>query len=106
MADVDLNVVENLDDASEFELKHFPTLTVEGGKATVEVGKAVPHPQQEDHWIDGIHLYLDGEQVESVELSPEDQHVVEFDVDGKSGELHAVADCNLHGAWKSHSVAL
>ena len=103
----ELNVVENLDTASDFELKHFPTLTVDGNVCTIEVGKQVPHPQTAEHYISKIDLYVDCELYKHVELSAEDAPFATIAVEGKSGsKVYAVENCNLHGDWKSEELVL
>lgn len=103
----ELNVVENLESATDFELKHYPTLTVDGSVCTIEVGKQVPHPQTEEHFITKIDLYVDDELYKHIELSPSDPAFATITVEGKSGsKVYAVENCNLHGDWKSQEETL
>lgn len=103
----EIHVVENLESATDFELKHFPTLTVDGQVCTIEVGKQVPHPQTEEHFISKIDLYVDGELYKEVELSPSDAPFATITVEGKSGStVYAIENCNLHGDWKSEEFTL
>ena len=100
--------------------KHVPVLTLpEGAKpgevfdAEVAVGKEIPHPNTLEHHIAWAALFFvaDGSQL-PVELAR-----AEFRTHGpdlfaapvlkasvklaKSGTLHAVAYCNIHGLWES-----
>lgn len=103
----ELIVVEDLDNATDFQLKHFPTLTLDGKKAKVEVGKKVPHPQTEEHLIDRIDIFVDGKLYKSFKLTANDPAVVSLEIDGKPGaKVYATSDCNLHGNWKSEELTL
>ena len=100
--------------------KHVPAISapeaVGAGKpfeVEVSVGKEIPHPNTLEHHIAWAALYFvaDGSQ-QPVELAR-----AEFRAHGpdiftapvfkaavtlpRSGTLHAVAYCNLHGLWES-----
>ena len=100
--------------------KHVPVITALGpftpGEALeveVAVGKEIPHPNTIEHYIAWIALYYtpEGSQL------PTELARAEFAAHGpevltapilktivrlpKSGTLHAVAYCNLHGLWES-----
>lgn len=99
----EIHEVENLAEATDFEKKHFPTLSVDGSVVTVEVGKEVPHPMGEDHWITYIELYVDNELYKRIDIAPTESPYAVFTVEGKAGsEVYALEDCNLHGVWKSN----
>lgn len=101
MAD-EIIVVEDLENATDFQLKHYPTLTVDGNVVTIETGKKVPHPQTEEHLIDRLDLYVDGELYKSIELTANDPAFATITVEGHPGaSVYALSDCNLHGVWKS-----
>jgi superoxide reductase len=101
--------------------KHVPVITVHSPspnphspmEVEVSVGKEIPHPNTLEHHIAWAALYFvaDGSQL-PVELAR-----AEFRAHGpdlftapvlkatialpKSGTLHAVASCNIHGLWES-----
>ena len=105
--------------------KHVPVITVHSPSASpfpvprspieieISVGKEIPHPNTLEHHIAWAALYFvaDGSQL-PVELAR-----AEFRAHGpdlftapvlkatitlpKSGTLHAVASCNIHGLWES-----
>ena len=111
------NLIKSADWKAE---KHVPVITLlspfkpgEPLEVEVSVGKEIPHPNTVEHHIAWIALYYvaEGSQL-PVELAR-----AEFSAHGpdifsepvlkakiklpKSGTLHAVAYCNLHGLWES-----
>ena len=108
--------------------KHVPVITVHSPYASpfpvprspieieISVGKEIPHPNTLEHHIAWAALYFvaDGSQL-PVELAR-----AEFRAHGpdlftapvlkatitlpKSGTLHAVASCNIHGLWESEMM--
>ena len=72
--------------------KHVPI--IEGNKVTVG---SVPHPMEEDHWIELIQALKDGEVVAEKRLKAGEEPVVEFNVEFNSARVL----CNIHGLWKS-----
>ena len=69
----------------------------------IKVGM-LPHPMEEDHFIQSIELFSGDQSIGKGDLtsqanpSPE----VEFQVALSSGmTLKAVAYCNVHGKWES-----
>lgn len=77
--------------------KHVPVIekTAEGIK--VKVG-SVPHPMEENHYIEWIELIADG-QVYRQFLNPGDRPEAVFNIDAQN--ITAREYCNLHGLWKS-----
>ncbi|MFC1721541.1 desulfoferrodoxin [Patescibacteria group bacterium] len=78
------------------EEKHVPVIDPQGKKVVISVGSK-PHPMTEEHYIEWIELWVDGE-VHRKLLSPGDEPKASFVVSGK--ELVARTYCNLHGLWK------
>ncbi|MCD6289689.1 MAG: class II SORL domain-containing protein [Anaerolineae bacterium] len=71
---------------------------------SVSVGKEIPHPNTTEHHIRWISLYFQPEgsqvlyQVGHVEFSaPQATFSMKTN---KSGTLHALALCNIHGLWE------
>lgn len=78
--------------------KHVPVIEKTPGGYKVKVG-SVPHPMQEDHWIQWVELVADGVSYTRF-LNPGDAPEAEFCIDGKN--VFAREYCNLHGHWKSN----
>jgi superoxide reductase len=80
--------------------KHVPVIHIEGNKVTVKVGD-VPHPMEQDHWIELIQL-LDstGNIVMGKRLKPGETPEAVFHVENTQG-LKARELCNKHGLWRS-----
>jgi superoxide reductase len=100
-----VNMVDDLDAATDFERKHTPfvkTEPVDGGvRVTVHVGHYVAHPNDPDHFIAWVELYAGDAPIARFDLAPvasvpEISVVVNVDA---GTELTAVEHCNLHGLW-------
>ncbi len=90
-----LNEEKTADAATE---KHVPVIeNVDGGKK-VTVG-SVPHPMEEDHYIEWIELLVDGEVIRQALKPGEDPSAVFAGVAADS--VTAREYCNKHGLWKS-----
>lgn len=72
--------------------KHIPI--IEGKK--VKVG-SVPHPMDDDHYIEWIEATGDAGETCKIFLKPGDAPKAEFAFEVKSAREY----CNLHGLWKS-----
>jgi superoxide reductase len=108
--------------------KHVPVIEVpektkkgENIKVTVSVGKQIPHPNTTEHhivWID-VYFHPDGDKfpyhlakceflahgasvqgpnTSTIFTHPEASFTFKTD---KSGTLHAVSYCNIHGLWSN-----
>lgn len=86
---------ENETDASTE--KHVPVIEYVEGGIKVTVG-SVPHPMQEDHYIEWIELLADG-KVYRQHLTPGDKPEAFFEVETQN-TVTAREYCNLHGLWK------
>ena len=86
---------ENETDASTE--KHVPVIEYVSDGIKIAVG-SVPHPMQEDHYIEWIELIVDG-KVYRQYLAPGDQPEAFFKVT-TSNAVTAREYCNLHGLWK------
>ncbi|MBU1131069.1 desulfoferrodoxin [Patescibacteria group bacterium] len=82
--------------------KHIPVLEkVDDKQVLVKVG-ATAHPMLEEHWIQWIELYKDGQLTEHKDLNPGDQAQAIFEVEFNSlDQLMAKERCNIHGTWQS-----
>ncbi len=98
-----LNLVTDFDAAGDFEKKHTPYVVAEqvdgAYKLTVTVGHEVTHPNQADHWIGWIELYVGDAAVARFDLAPVvTAPVVSVLLDLEPGTVvRAVEHCNLHG---------
>lgn len=100
-----MNHVTDLDAAGDFERKHTPYVTAEpdGDKVrvTIKVGHYVSHPNQPDHYIQWIILYVGDAPIARFDFVPVASYpdvCVTVDVD-EGTTLRAVEYCNLHGLW-------
>lgn len=80
--------------------KHVPVVTRDGNTVTVEVG-SVPHPMEEDHWIQMIAIVKDSKFLVA-RLEPGDEPKVTVEV-GEEGPLKVYEFCNLHGLWMTEA---
>ncbi len=105
-----LNRVTDLEAADDFQKKHTPYIVADRVgdtvKVTVKVGHHVPHPNQPDHFIEWITLYVGDSPIARFDLSPvavdpEVTAVVRLDA---GTVITAVEHCNLHGLWASDAV--
>lgn len=90
-------ITPNTTDAAQE--KHVPVVTVDGNCVTVEVG-SVPHPMQEDHYIEWVSLHTaQGNQRKW--LKPGNAPKVQFMICDDDKPIAVMAYCNLHGLWKA-----
>ena len=108
------DIINSLEDGGKE--KHLPVIkapdNVKGGEwfeVTVVVGKDVSHPNTLEHHIEGISLYYkeDGEKqaykiadFSSLPVHTDSRATIRVRVE-KSGKLHAISSCNIHGLWES-----
>ncbi len=76
--------------------KHIPVIEKIDGGYKVKVG-SVPHPMQEEHYIEWIELLADGKAYRQF-LSAGDAPEAIFNVEADS--VGAREYCNVHGLWK------
>lgn len=77
--------------------KHIPVIEKTDNETIVKVG-SIPHPMEEDHYIEWIELITDNGSYKKF-LKPGDLPEIKFDI--KSDNVKARAFCNIHGLWKS-----
>ena len=89
---------ENIDTATDFELKHTPNVVVEGSLLKVSIGlKGIAHPQTEEHYTEWIKVYNGDDLVAEALFGPDEEPVAEFEVESATA---VQALCNLHGIWE------
>ena len=86
---------ENATDAAQE--KHVPVLEATAGGTKVKVG-SVPHPMEENHYIEWIEVTADGESCRQF-LSPGSKPEADFEIGGKKATAREY--CSVHGLWKS-----
>jgi desulfoferrodoxin-like iron-binding protein len=102
----EVHSIEDIDTASDFELKHTPAIElVEGAngqviKATIGL-KGITHPQTEEHYIEWIRAFDGSEPLGTVNFGPAQTPVAEFKVKRSSSQIIVQALCNLHGLWEA-----
>ncbi len=79
--------------------KHVPVIERTDKGIKVKVG-SVPHPMEENHYIQWIELIVDGISLRKF-LKPGDLPEAEFKINIKEGSIFAREYCNIHGLWKS-----
>ena len=77
--------------------KHVPVIEKTESGIKVKVG-SVPHPMQEEHYIELIELIADGRAYRQF-LNPGEEPEAVFNIEAQS--VTAREYCNLHGLWKS-----
>jgi desulfoferrodoxin-like iron-binding protein len=102
----EVHSIEDIDTASDFELKHTPNIEVIEGadgqiiKATIGL-KGIAHPQTEEHFIEWIRAFDGAEPLGTVSFGPADTPIAEFEVKRASNQIIVQALCNLHGLWEA-----
>ncbi|MBU0671119.1 desulfoferrodoxin [Patescibacteria group bacterium] len=86
---------ENTVDAAKE--KHVPVIEKTDKGVKVKIGE-VPHPMEEEHYIEWIQIIADGKTFRKY-LKPGDAPEAEFCIDAQ--EITAREYCNLHGLWKA-----
>jgi superoxide reductase len=76
--------------------KHVPVVERLADSIMVKVG-SVPHPMEEDHYIEWIDIEVDGKAYRKF-LRPGDAPEAAFEVVGEG--VKAREYCNVHGLWK------
>ena len=77
--------------------KHVPVIEKTETGYLVKVG-SIPHPIEENHYIEWIELIADGKYCRKF-LKPGEKPEVFFEV--KAEKFSAREYCNIHGLWKS-----
>ncbi|MCK4911395.1 MAG: hypothetical protein KAR83_07120, partial [Thermodesulfovibrionales bacterium] len=77
--------------------KHVPVIEKTGSGYKVTVG-SVPHPMEQEHYIQWIELIADGVSYWKF-LKPGDAPEAEFCIQAES--VTAREYCNKHGLWKA-----
>jgi superoxide reductase len=90
-------LVANTTDAAQE--KHVPVIERDGTNVTVKVG-SVPHPMQEEHYIQWI-IVMQGGVTERAILNPGDAPEAVFTVADAGAPVKAYEYCNLHGLWSA-----
>ena len=104
--------------------KHMPVIEIEKGEkihVKVSVGKEIPHPNTTEHHISRIEVYFlpegeknpvmlgrfefstHGESAQGPNTSTiytEPEVTLSFKTE-KSGTIHALSFCNIHGLWEN-----
>ncbi|OGV49045.1 MAG: desulfoferrodoxin [Lentisphaerae bacterium GWF2_52_8] len=77
--------------------KHVPVLEEGSAGVKVKVG-AVPHPMEQDHYIEWIEV-VNGPYVNRRYMKPGEQPEAEFYLKKQAGLVLRIY-CNKHGLWK------
>lgn len=75
--------------------KHLPVVEKENEKIVVKVG-SIPHPMEEQHFIEMIEIITKDDRILRKYLNPGDEPKAEFDAD----EIKEAREyCTIHGLW-------
>jgi superoxide reductase len=77
--------------------KHVPVIEKTGAGLKVKVG-SVPHPMEENHYIEWIEIADDGKVCRKL-LKAGDSPEAEFEI--SAGNIKAREYCSVHGLWAS-----
>ena len=97
---MEVNRPKDINNMTDFEKKHTPSIEISGGKVIVKIGYGIIHPMEEEHYITYIELFKDNESIAKKELNPADKPEAEFE-NIPLGNLKAQELCSLHGLWES-----
>lgn len=95
----EMKLLEEKTSEQEGKEKHVPVIEKFEGGVRVKVG-SIPHPMEEEHYIELIQVIKDGDIVIGKRLKPGEEPVAEFCLTD-TGELKARELCNIHGLWKN-----
>jgi superoxide reductase len=106
-----VNVVEDIEQASDLEKKHLPIITakesVKSGEyfeVTVEVGKLLQHPNEPGHFIQFIELFADDTYLARIDFTAKNTSPImktSIALEHPYSKLRAFERCNLHGTWEN-----
>jgi len=102
----EVHSIEDIDTASDFELKHTPNVEViegaNGQTIKVTIGlKGISHPQTEEHFIEWIRIFDGSELIGDVSFGPSETPEATFEVKRNNDEIIVQSLCNLHGIWEA-----
>jgi len=99
--DQEAQTYQDSNNPSELELKHVPIIETDTNNVKVVVGEE-KHIMEANHWIQYIELFVDGESIGRVDLSPGEEPELDFEVDvPHSKKIIAQELCNIHGLWEN-----
>lgn len=96
----EMQLMEEKTAEQEGKEKHVPVVEVEGNTVTVRVG-SIPHPMEENHYIQLIQLLQNDKVIMGKSLNPGEEPKVVFCNIENTENLSAREICNIHGLWKS-----
>ncbi|MCD6108215.1 MAG: desulfoferrodoxin [Thermoplasmata archaeon] len=75
--------------------KHLPLVEKQNGKILIKIG-SIPHPMEEQHFIEMIEAITKDDIILRKYLHPEEKPMVEFDI-SEADEIREY--CTIHGLW-------
>ncbi len=106
----ELNRVKDWNNLTDLEKKHVPIIKApdrvkvnEPFEIEIIVGEFLKHPNELNHWIRWVSVFLNERMLSSINLEPvvsepKVKISIKYDKPGKK-KLVAMANCNLHGTW-------
>jgi superoxide reductase len=100
---LEVQFIDDLENATEFQLKHTPSVQISGPIINVSIGlQGLSHPQTEEHFIEYIALMAGNKLVEKIEFDFEQAPVAVFALPETDETLVVQALCNLHGLFGAY----
>ncbi len=80
------------------DIKHTPIIKEkQNNKVIIQVGEVL-HPMSNDHLISDIKIHTDNRTIEK-KLDPNQQPIIEIELEDKENIQSIEATCNIHGSW-------
>jgi len=100
----EVQFIEDMSTATEFQLKHTPAVVVEGSPESpvlsVSIGLAgLTHPQTEEHFIEWIAVFDGDVLLDKVTFEPTETPTAVFGLTVPVERLIVQSYCNLHGTF-------
>ncbi|MBW2981552.1 desulfoferrodoxin [Candidatus Woesearchaeota archaeon] len=92
-----MKLLEEKTAKQEGKEKHVPVVEIYEDKVAVKIG-SVPHPMEENHFIELIQILKDEKVIAEKRLFPGDEPKAEFCLKDAEG-IKARELCNVHGLW-------
>lgn len=94
----EMDILEPKSKEEEGKEKHVPVIEKIENGIKVKVG-SIPHPMQDEHYIELIQLIREDGVVMGKRLGPNDKPEAEFCCIADTKDLKARILCNVHGIW-------
>ncbi|MDR2957780.1 MAG: hypothetical protein LBU61_06355 [Coriobacteriales bacterium] len=105
--ETEVQFIENMEEATEYQLKHTPACKVEGHPDSlivrVKIGlNGLSHPQTEEHLIEWIAIFDGDQELDKVFFKPGQTPEFDFEIAYPYYQTIVQAYCNLHGIFGTY----